>query len=68
MDPEDASKAGAEGGHWGPVSMQEIVVVLQPLRQDVKRDYPPTTLPHLKHRGIGYHECLVHLTSLILSV
>ncbi len=30
--------------------MQEVIVVLKPLRQDMKRDDPPAPLPNLKSK------------------
>ena len=50
VNSEDASKTGPEGGHRGPMSMQEVIVVLQPLWQDMERDDPPAPLPHLKSK------------------
>lgn len=48
VNSEDASKAGSEGGHRRSMSMQEIIVVLQPVWQDMKRNDPPASLPNLK--------------------
>lgn len=47
VNPENAPEAGTEGGHGGPMTMQEVVIVFQPLRQDVKGNDPPATFPHL---------------------
>lgn len=50
VNSEDASEAGPEGGHRGPVSVQEVIIILQPLGQDVERDDSPAPLPNLKSR------------------
>lgn len=49
VDSEDALEARSEGRHRWPVSVQEKVVVLQPIRQHVMRDDTPPAFPHL-HR------------------
>lgn len=48
VNSEDASEAGPEGGHRGPVSVQEVIIILQPLRQDMERNDSPAPLPNLK--------------------
>lgn len=45
---ENALKTGPERRHWGPVSMQEEVVILEPLRQHIMRDHSPSTFPDLE--------------------
>lgn len=50
VNSEDASEAGPERGHRGPVSVQEVIVILQPFGQDVERDDSPAPLPNLKSR------------------
>ena len=48
MYSENAFEASPEGRHGWPVTMQQVVIVLEPVRQDVKGDDTPSTLPHLK--------------------
>ena len=48
VDAEDAPEAGAEGGHGRPVAMQQVVVILQPVREHVVWDDPPAALPDLQ--------------------
>ena len=50
VNSEDASKAGPERGHRGTMSVQEVIVVLQPLWKHMERDDPPASLPNLKKR------------------
>lgn len=47
VDSEDALEARSEGRHRRPVSVQEKVVVFQPIRQHVVRDDAPPAFPHL---------------------
>lgn len=48
MDAEDALEASPEGGHGWPVAVQQVVVVLQPVREHIVRDDPPASLPDLE--------------------
>ena len=52
VDAEDALEAGAEGGHGWPVAVQQVVVVLQPVREHVVRDDPPAALPDLQPHAL----------------
>lgn len=51
VDPENAPKAGTERGHGRPMTVQEVVVVFQPLWQDVKGNDPPAALPDLQKQN-----------------
>lgn len=51
VNSEDASETGPKGGHGRPMSVQEVIIVLQPLRQDMERNYPPSPLPHLERNN-----------------
>jgi hypothetical protein len=48
--------------------MQEVVVVLQPLRQDMKWDDPPATLPHLKTKGFKATMNVLFISALLFSL
>lgn len=60
---EDALEAGPEGRHGWPVSVQQVVVVLQPVGQHVVGNDSPPALPHLggKHsteiQGMELQQC-----------
>lgn len=49
VNAENAPEAGAEGGHGGPVSVQEVIIVLEPVGQHVVRDHTPAPFPYLQH-------------------
>lgn len=53
--PEDALEAGSEGWHRGPVPVQEVIVVLQPVRQHVVGDHAPAPFPHLQHSDLCWY-------------
>lgn len=53
VDAEDAPEAGPKGGHGGPVAVQQVVVVLQPVREHVIRDDPPAALPDLQESALS---------------
>lgn len=44
---EDALEASPEGRHGWSVSMQQVVIVLQPVRQNIVGNDSPSALPHL---------------------
>lgn len=44
---EDALETSPEGRHGWSVSMQQVVIVLQPVRQNVVGNDSPPALPHL---------------------
>lgn len=44
---EDALEAGPEGRHGWSVAMQQVVIVLQPVRQNIVGNHSPSALPHL---------------------
>lgn len=48
MYSENAAEAGAKGGHGRPVSMQEVIVVFEPVGQDIVWDHTPASFPHLQ--------------------
>lgn len=47
VDSEDAPEAGPKRRHGWSVTVEEEVVVLQPIRKHVVRYDTPPTLPHL---------------------
>ena len=47
MQAEDATKASTERWHGGPVSVQQEIIVLQPVWEHVMRNNPPPALPNL---------------------
>lgn len=53
VDAEDAPEAGPEGGHRGPVAVQQVVVVLQPVGEHVVWDDPPAALPDLQQSALS---------------
>lgn len=53
--PEDALEAGSEGRHRGPVPVQEVIVVLQPVGQHVVGDHAPAPFPHLQHSDLRWY-------------
>lgn len=44
---EDALETSPEGRHGWSVSMQQVVIVLQPVRQNIVGNDSPSALPHL---------------------
>lgn len=48
VDAEDALEASPEGGHGWSVAVQQVVIVLQPVREHIVRDDPPASLPDLE--------------------
>ncbi len=50
MDSEDALETSSEGGHGRPVPMQQVIIILQPIREDVVWNDTPSALPHLRHQ------------------
>lgn len=64
VDPENTPEASTERGHGRPVTMQEVVIVFQPLWQDVKGNDPPTALPDLQNRHSALTLCCHAFTNL----
>ncbi len=50
MDSEDALETSSEGGHGRPVPMQQVIIILQPIREDIMWNDTPSALPHLRHQ------------------
>jgi len=51
VNSEDAAETGPEGGHRRSMSMQEVIIVLQPVWQHVKGNDSPAPLPNLKNKS-----------------
>ncbi|GCB85718.1 hypothetical protein scyTo_0026425 [Scyliorhinus torazame] len=47
VKPEDAAETSSEGRHRRPVSMQQKVIILQPIREHIVRYNTPPSLPNL---------------------
>lgn len=47
VNPKDAPKTGTEGRHGWAVSMKQVIIVLQPIGEEIVWNNSPTSFPNL---------------------